>query len=129
MPIASVSPISFKGQEACSCQKKNGGAVPLIASSVTPGLGQYIDNRNKSAAKYFLGGLGSAAIGIAGATIRNIGIEKESATLAKLGGVAVLAGIVGYAINQVANWKDAYQGGNDRGMKLPKSNNKVDIQA
>ena len=56
-----VSPVNFAGN--IDQPKQKGGAVKAVASAFVPGLGQFLDGRNKDGAKY-LGasvGLGAAS--------------------------------------------------------------------
>jgi len=121
MALSAVQNVNFKGNDCPTCQKKTGGAVPLLASLAIPGLGQYIDGRKPQAKKFFLTNLAAAAVAGVGA-----GIATATANLAsmaktkggKVGAIAAtavaagfaVAGMVKGAVNRVQDLKDAYQG-------------------
>lgn len=130
MSISAIQNVSFKGtnnQPAAfqdfrevkpyqtttqpAAPRKTGGAFPALASYKMVGLGQYLDDRNKNARKYFLRSLGAIAatgigIGIAGIT----GYFKHSIAGIIAGTLLATAGIAGSIVNKFQCVKDAYQG-------------------
>ena len=122
MSLSAVQNVSFKGN--CeNCQKKTGGAVPLVASMAVPGLGQYIDGRGQEGKKFFLRGVGAGIVAGIGSVISALAINKEIMSeeltkgasaltkAGKLGGLAVMtAGLIYGVVNHYKNLKDAYQG-------------------
>ena len=90
--------------------KKTGGAFPAVASYFIDGLGQYIDDRNKSAAKYFLRGLGAFALTGIGTGLTIAAGNRCSKVGMVAGAVLGGAGLIGSVVNKLQDVKDAYQG-------------------
>jgi hypothetical protein len=96
-----------KKTEDVVSEKKKGGAAPAVASAFLPGLGQFIDGRNKEGCKYLFGTMG-------------LSVLSWLACLAGLakGGKAGTAGVIAAAVGGLAgsvlyikNIVDAYKGG------------------
>ena len=117
MSISTINSISFKGnsQQTNSNQKakKTGGIVPAIASLAIPGLGQFINNDNKTGIK-FLGG----SIALLGLNI--FSTIKHKPTL------ALATGISGFVL-AIASAENAYKG--KKAESNNQTENKVDTQA
>lgn len=63
MQVGAVSNVAFQGA-VNEKGKKTGGAGKAVASYFIPGLGQFIDGRNKEGAKFLGATLGLGAIGM-----------------------------------------------------------------
>lgn len=114
-----VSPVNFAGN--IDQPKQKGGAVKAVASAFVPGLGQFLDGRNKDGAKY-LGasvGLGAASTLVSVSMLRKAAqaaeaLEEGAETLPKTPvGKFVALGLMGLASTGlwIANIVDAYKGG------------------
>lgn len=111
-----VSPVNFAGN--IDQPKQKGGAVKAVASAFVPGLGQFLDGRNKDGAKY-LGasvGLGAASTLVSVSMLRKASqaLEEGAETLPKTPvGKFVALGLMGLASTGlwIANIVDAYKGG------------------
>ena len=111
-----VSPVNFAGN--IDQPKQKGGAVKAVASAFVPGLGQFLDGRNKDGAKY-LGasvGLGAASTLVSVSMLRKASqaLEQGAETLPKTPvGKFVALGLMGLASTGlwIANIVDAYKGG------------------
>ncbi len=111
-----VSPVNFAG--TIEQPKQKGGAVKAVASAFIPGLGQFMDGRNKDGAKY-LGasvGLGAASTLVSVSMLRKASqaLEEGAETLPKTPvGKFVALGLMGLAGTGlwIANIVDAYKGG------------------
>ena len=111
-----VSPVNFAGN--IDQPKQKGGAVKAVASAFVPGLGQFLDGRNKDGAKY-LGasvGLGAASTLVSVSMLRKASqaLEEGAETLPKTPvGKFVALGLMGLAATGlwIANIVDAYKGG------------------
>lgn len=111
-----VSPVNFAGN--IDQPKQKGGAVKAVASAFVPGLGQFLDGRNKDGAKY-LGasvGLGAASTLVSVSMLRKASqaLEQGAETLPKTPVVKIAAlGLMGLASTGlwIANIVDAYKGG------------------
>ena len=111
-----VSPVNFAGN--IDQPKQKGGAVKAVASAFVPGLGQFLDGRNKDGAKY-LGasvGLGAASTLVSVSMLRKASqaLEEGAETLPKTPvGKFVALGLMGLAGTGlwIANIVDAYKGG------------------
>ncbi len=111
-----VSPVNFAGN--IDQPKQKGGAVKAVASAFVPGLGQFLDGRNKDGAKY-LGasvGLGAASTLVSVSMLRKASqaLEQGAETLPKTPVVKIAAlGLMGLASAGlwIANIVDAYKGG------------------
>lgn len=111
-----VSPVNFAGN--IDQPKQKGGAVKAVASAFIPGLGQFMDGRNKDGAKY-LGasvGLGAASTLVSVSMLRKASqaLEEGAETLPKTPvGKFVALGLMGLAGTGlwIANIVDAYKGG------------------
>ena len=125
MAISSISAVSFKGAEN-TVQNKKGGAGKAVVSWFIPGLGEFLDGRNKEGA-IFLG----TRLGVG--TLMSILCSQESKNtynalrndIDNIKGSKILTaaiGILGLASLglAIANTVDAYKGGSD---------NKLDTQA
>ena len=101
MAIQSVSPVSFKGNSNVqSNQRPKGGAGKAAVSYFIPGLGEFLDGRNKEGA-FFLGSrLGVGVLG--GLASRNI---VKSAT-------DNVSEFVGNAMKQLDNDVESFDYGN-----------------
>lgn len=121
-----VSSVNFAGNvaKAPAAEKEKGGTAKGVASAFVPGLGQFIDGRNKEGAK-FLGG--SVAIGAASGLLSTSMFKKLSENLAngakqmpkvpgtKMAALAALC-LAGTAL-WIANIVDAYKGGKEKTPK------------
>lgn len=105
-----VSPVNFAGN--IDQPKQKGGAVKAVASAFVPGLGQFLDGRNKDGAKYL-----GASVGLgAASTLVSVSmlLEEGAETLPKTPvGKFVALGLMGLASTGlwIANIVDAYKGG------------------
>ena len=106
--------VSFSGNNTTP-EKKTGGSGKAWASAFIPGLGQFLDGRNKEGAGYIIGG---TALSIGGVALGNsIGKDIADKILdpsvvlkkGKLFGAAALS-LAGTAL-WIANVVDAYKGG------------------
>lgn len=111
-----VSPVNFAG--TIEQPKQKGGAVKAVASAFIPGLGQFMDGRNKDGAKYLGGAVGlstaSSLVGISIARKAAKAIEQGAECLpktpvAKVAAIALM-GLAGTGL-WIANIVDAYKGG------------------
>ncbi len=101
MAIQSVSPVSFKGNNNVqSNQRPKGGAGKAAVSCFIPGLGEFLDGRNKEGA-FFLGSrLGVSVLG--GLASRNI-IRSATDNLSEF---------VGNAMRQIDTDVESFDYGN-----------------
>lgn len=96
-------------------ENKKGGGGKAFASAIIPGLGQFMDGRNRAGAAY-LGTMAGAGIGInllSGSIMKDAFTAASETTLNKQNAKAF--GIFGLAIASFAVWianiVDAYKGG------------------
>ena len=120
MSISSVSSVSFKGNENTTVQRQKGGAGKAVASFFIPGLGEFLDSRNKEGAIFLGSRLGTGIL--AGALriklVKNAceAVENNVSTIKgyKLLNVAIgLLGLASFGLT-IANIVDAYKGGSDK---------------
>lgn len=129
-----ISPISFSGNIQETRQK--GGAGKAVASAFVPGLGQFLDGRNKQGAGFLGGSIGlgvaSSLVGrsIAKDMIKSLEQSAEAMPKTPTGKLAAV-GLIGLAATGlwIANIVDAYKGGKQEAKAPVEKANEIDTNA
>lgn len=129
-----ISPISFSGNIQETRQK--GGAGKAVASAFVPGLGQFLDGRNKQGAGFLGGSIGlgvaSSLVGhsIAKDMIKSLEQSAEAMPKTPTGKLAAI-GLIGLAATGlwITNIVDAYKGGKQEAKAPVEKANEIDTNA
>lgn len=129
-----ISPVSFSSN--IQTEKQTGGASKAVASAIVPGLGQFLDGRNKEGAAYLGGNVGItvASTLVANSMIKGFAksIEQGAETMpktsaGKIGAMALLT-IAGTAL-WISNIVDAYKGEKQETNASAEKTNELDANA
>ena len=119
MSISSVSSVSFKGNSQ-STQRPKGGAGKAAITWFIPGLGEFLDGRNKEGALFLGSRLGVGALtgvlytGFAKNILNAFANGASSFKGDKIIPAAItLLGLTSFGL-AIANTVDAYKGGSDK---------------
>ena len=121
MPVQALPSVSFKGN-ARNYERSKGGAGKAAASLLIPGLGEFLDGRNRQGAIFLGSRLGVALTSVA-LSIRNSNnffnaflkenYEEAIKNSSKYAAPIFALGLAGTGL-MIANVVDAYKGGSDK---------------
>ena len=119
MTVQSVSSVSFKGNQQ-QVERQKGGAGKAVITWFIPGLGEFLDGRNKQGVAYLGSRIGVGALAgllyskqmqnILQAMDEGVEVAKSNKLLAPIVGIL---GLVSFGL-AIANVVDAYKGGSDK---------------